>query len=117
MHLLFDYFYAYVNRDKFNTNLYKYLIGKLHSIRQKYLNEHKITVIDKSPFQDFTLKCYGVPVDQLRESLLSGLEKIKKGHQVKFTYNPSRNTNVPKQFHFDNVSGNMIINKNNLIIN
>jgi len=77
LYLFFDYYYYYINKDKFNIDLYHSLICKFFYSRNKYLDFHKITVLDKSPFQDFTYKCYGIPVNPIRCSLLECLEKKK----------------------------------------
>lgn len=83
MYLLFNYFYYYVNKDN-KMKIYQDMIKKLYKYRNDYLNYNDITVVDKSPFQDFTYKCYGHAVDQLRESLIS--------NKNKFIYQPSKNT-------------------------
>ena len=77
MYLLFNYYYAIINKNKDNIELYQALLGKLFYIRNKYLNSHSITVVDKSPFQDFTLKCYGIPVDSMREHKLQKRKLLK----------------------------------------
>ena len=116
MYLLFDYFYAFINRDKFNTELYSGLIGKIFVAKNKYLNDHDLTVVDNSPFQDFTYKCFGVPSDPIRASLLQGLEKRKKGKQMKFRYGPSGKPGKAPDFSFSNSSGNQVLNDKNLIL-
>ena len=116
MYLLFDYFYAFINRDKFNTELYSGLLCKIYNAKNKYLDLHDITVVDKSPFQDFTYKCYGIPVNQIRSSLLEGLEKKKQGKQMKFRYGPSGKPGKVPEFNFPNISGNQILNEKYLIL-
>jgi hypothetical protein len=105
MYLLFNYFYYYVNRDKAETNCL-ILLGKLHESRKNYLNKRNITVIDSSPFQDFTFKCFGKPYETIRESLLKGLEKKSQGKQMKFRYGPSGKPGKVPEFRFNNTSGN-----------
>jgi hypothetical protein len=116
MYLLFDYFYAYINKNKFNTDLYLSLISKLYNARNTYLNIKNITVVDNSPFQDFTLKCYGMPTDAIRASLLQGLDKMKKGKIAKFKYNPNGKSNKVPNYNFANSSGNENIDKKKLIL-
>jgi hypothetical protein len=110
MYLLFNYFLFKINNDKYNIDLYSSLISKISTVKNKYLNEHKITVIDKSPFQDFTYKCFGKPVDMIRSSLLQGLVNKSKGKRMKFRYEPSSKTssttNSSMSWIFDNSSGN-----------
>lgn len=116
MYMYFDYFYYYINRDKFNTELYSGLIAKFHNLRNKYLDFHNITVLDKSPFQDFTLKCYGVPKDPIRSSRLESLEKKKQGKKMKFRYGPSGKPGKVPEFTFSNISGNQILNEKYFIL-
>ncbi len=121
MYILFDYFFYFINRDKYNTELYSGLIAKFYNLRNRYLDFHNLTVMDKSPFQDFTFKCYGIPSDPIRSSLLDGLEKKKQGKRMKFRYGPTGKKGKVPDFLFSNVSGNQILNnkyfnlkKNNL---
>jgi hypothetical protein len=116
MYLLFDYFLAFIFKDTPNIELYNKLIGKFFNARNKYLNFKKITVIDKSPFQDFTLKCYGTPTEPIRNALLKGLEKIKQGKKLKFRYGPSGNHGKVPEYTFSNNSGNQILNNKYLIL-
>jgi hypothetical protein len=116
MYFLFDYFYFYVNRDKSNTEIYSGLIAKFINARNKYLDLNNLTVMDKSPFQDFTFKCYGIPTDPMRNALLEGLEKKKQGKQMKFRYGPSGKPGKVPEYIFSNNSGNQILNEKYFII-
>jgi hypothetical protein len=116
MYLLFDYFLAYVSRDKPNTELFQLLLVKFFNARNKYLNLKNLTVIDPSPFQDFTLKCYGIPTDPMRNALLQGLEKKKQGKQMKFRYGASGKPGKVPEYQFTNSSGNQILNEKYLIL-
>ncbi len=115
MYLLFDYFNAIINHDKINMEIYLSLISKIYNGRNKYLDLHNITVVDKSPFQDFTYKCYGIPKDPLRIALLENVEKKKQGKHIKFKYEPSGNPSKIPEFNFINSSGNQ--NQNEKIFN
>jgi hypothetical protein len=116
MYLLFDYFLAFILRDKRNTELYQILIATFFDARNKYLNSKNLTVLDKSPFQDFTFQCYGIPSEPMRNALLQGLEKKKQGKQMKFRYGPSGKPGRVPDFQFSNSSGNQILNKKYLIL-
>jgi len=116
MYLYFDYYLAFINRDKVNTNLYLELIGKLYHARNKFLNDQSLTVVDDSPFKDFTYKCYGSQIDPKRLSMLEGLEKRKKNKPMKYRYNPTGKPVKAPEFSFDNTSGNQISNKKYLIL-
>jgi hypothetical protein len=116
LYLLFDYFLAIVFQDKTNIELYQGLITKIFNARNNYLNSKKLTVLDVSPFQDFTFKCYGYPADPMRSALLRGLQKIKQGKQIKFRYGPSGTPGKVPDYQFSNNSGNQNFNKKYLIL-
>jgi hypothetical protein len=116
MYLYFSYYYAFINRNKKNTNLFNILIGKFFNLRNTYLDNKKITIVDESPFMDFTYKCHGIPVDPIRASLLAGAEKKKQGKKMKFRHTPSEKTRAATKMEFLNTSGNQNSNKKYLIL-
>lgn len=69
MYMLFNYIYYTINKYK-NADLFLLLINKLIEIRNIYLNKHNISVLDKSPFYDFTINCIGTTIDPIRLSLI-----------------------------------------------
>lgn len=108
MYLLFNYFYYTISKNIFEKERCLTLLSELSHARNTYLTSHNITVIDKSPFEDFTFKCIGVPVDPIRQSRLNYKKTSRK-----FNYKPSgKKVNAPK-INFDNILGSEIINKNN----
>jgi len=119
MYLLFFYYYNFVNKNKEYSKLYKYLIGKLFLIRNKYLIRNNITVIDVSPFQEFTIECIGKHLDIKRNYLIQNLKKYKERKQVLFKYLPDEKTikNPIPNIVFNNTSGNIITQKQKYIIN
>lgn len=116
MYLLFNYFYSHIKRDKTNIELYSSLIAKFFNIRNKYLENNKITVVDSSPFEDFTFKCFGIPTHPIRAALLSGLEKKKQGKKMKFRYGPTGKPGKVPNYIFNNSSGNQILNEKYFIL-
>lgn len=116
LYLMYRYYYNDINNNKFEKELYLGLAGKLFETRNNYLNKHKITVLDESPFQDFTYKCFGLPVDPIRSSYLEMKEKRKEGRRMKFRYEPFGKKGKVPEFMFLNSSGNEIINKKYLIL-
>ena len=115
LYLMYNYFYNQIKKNKFEQDLYLSLAGRLFDTRNKYLKKHKITVVDESPFQDFTYKCFGLPVDPIRSSFLEMKDKKKEGKRMKFRYGPSGKKGKVPDFMFSNSSGNEIINKKYLI--
>ena len=116
MYLYFDYYLAFINKDKINTKLYSTLIGKFYNARNKFLDDNNLTVIEDSPFKDFTYKCYGAQIDPKRIERLDFVEKRKKNKLTKYRYNPTGKPGNAPEYTFDNTSGNQILNEKNLII-
>jgi len=118
MYLLYFYYYNFINKNKKYSKLYKYLLGKIVLVRNKYLLKKNINVLDPSPFQEFTFKCLGIHLDTKRNYLIQNLIKYKQKKQVLFKYVPDIKT-IKKPIpiiNFNNTSGNIIINTNKLII-
>ena len=115
MHLLINYIYYYVYKLP-QANFYLNLIKNLYNYKNNYLEEHKITVINKSLFQDFTLECLGKHVDVLRKSYIKGKIKKLERKPFKFTYIPDGNKK-PIEYKFDNITGGKIKNDKYFIIN
>ncbi len=111
MYLFFDYYSAYINRDKINTDLYSSLISKFFHARNTYLDLHNLTVLSKSPFQDFTNECIGIPSDLIREARLRLFQrKITNGkRKIKYSYQPTGTPRKAPEYIFNNTSGNEII--------
>jgi hypothetical protein len=114
MYLFFEYYYNIINRNSQQSDLIKKIIGNFYKLRNDYLNRKKITVIDISPFRDFTFKCYGRPLDVKRTALIEGLELFKQGKR-KFKYIPSGKISKTPDYSFLNSSGNQILNEKYLI--
>lgn len=97
---------------KNNNNEFMNLLQNLLFARIEYLDEKDITVMEPSPFQEFTFECIGEGADPIRQSRLRIMEKIGKKQTPVFRYDPERNFDgkIPS-FKFANTSGNPIINK------
>lgn len=113
MHLLFNYTHAIIFKSfekSFEKSLYINMMNNISWIRNKYLDEHRISVIEKSPFQDFTFQCNGIPHDTIREARIRMFEK----RITKFNYKPSnkKDIKIPK-VRYDNNSGTEIIDRKN----
>ena len=85
------------------------MLVKLFKSRDSFLDEFDKTVLDNTPFEEFTYKCYGKPIDTLRESTISAIKRAQKGHKFKlFTYLPrGKKTKVPN-FKMNDISGDKI---------
>ena len=109
LYLLADYQYAICRRNQKEKNNYMAMIVKLLKAREQYLDKHRITVLDKSPFQEFTLQCIGSTEDPLRMARLEAKRKRDAGKQGIFRYDPKGTPGIVPQFRFSNTSGNEIL--------
>jgi hypothetical protein len=116
LYLLFWYFYYQINNIKQLTDNCLIMICRLLKIRNDYLDMNNITVMDRSPFEDFTYDCYGETIDPLRLSFLNIMQKKSSNKLIKFTYTPSGKSSKIPNYVFANISGNQINNKKYLII-
>jgi hypothetical protein len=108
LHLLIDYIYFIINRNKVEENNYLYLINLVNKAKDLYLDKTGKNILDDTNFKHFTFNCFGTPIDPIRESRLRGLKRLEKGESFKFSYNPKKGQkgNVPN-FKFENTSGNV----------
>jgi hypothetical protein len=111
LYLLVDYQYAHSRRDSREKNNYMILITRLLKARERYLDEHNKTILDRTPFREFTLQCLGSTEDPLRMARLEERKKKEAGKQIKFRYDPKGSPGKVPNFKFDNTSGNEIIKK------
>jgi hypothetical protein len=111
LYLLIDYQYAKTQRNKVEERNYMIMITRLLKARLAYLDSHNITILDKSPFQEFTLQCIGSTEDPLRMAFLERKKKREAGKQITFNYGPKGTPGKVPVFRFDNTSGNEILNK------
>lgn len=102
---LIDYHYNYIY-SKHICNDIRIIISSLLQTREKYLKKNKLTVIDKSPFQEFIIECYGYTVDPVREKFLRQHKNKEKGVKITFSYDPN-NEQKPENIIFKNTSGNI----------
>ena len=107
LYLLIDMLYNAINKKMKEAQNSEYLVRKLFDIRDKYLEERNITVLDDSPFKEFIINCDGTPYDVLREDRLKQTEKKIK----KFTYTPTGREQKVPEYKFPNCSGNKVIKK------
>jgi len=109
LYLLIDYQYAKTQRNKVEERNYMIMITRLLKARLAYLDSHDITILDKSPFQEFTLQCIGTTEDPLRMVLLERKRKREAGKQMTFNYSPKGTPGKVPVFRFNNTSGNEIL--------
>jgi hypothetical protein len=87
------------------------MITRLLKAREKYLDSHDLTILDKSPFQEFTLQCLGSTQDPLRQSRIDQRKRKDEGKMIVFRYDPTGKPGKIPEFRFNNTSGNEIMNR------
>ena len=99
--------------SKFNMDHNDLILLDKTTYINSYLDKHDKNVLDKTPFEEFIIKCIGIAHDPIREARLTMKKKYKKGMKPNFRYEPSDNlSDNPKKipdFKFSNSSGNEII--------
>jgi len=118
--LLFTYHlimmqYHIINNNNKEKNNEQVILRTLLESRKKYLDKHKITVMDESPYQEFIIGCLGKKYDYARESRLNIQKKIERGVKAMFRFDPNIDKE-PENINFSNTSGNKVINPKNLVI-
>jgi hypothetical protein len=92
-------------------------IGNLIHAKNEYLDKHKITVLDDSPFKEFQLECMGETVAFKRMTRLRINDRLEKGMTVVYRYNPNSESNsLNEAYIFPNDSGSLITNPKRIII-
>lgn len=102
---IINYHYNYIYY-KNNCKNIEILIFNLLDVRNKYLKNNKLTVIDKSPYQEFIIECYGNTIDPIRSKFLRQYKRREKGIRMMFSYDPN-NDNMPTNINYNNTSGNI----------
>ena len=105
LYLICDYHFAFINKNKQEEMNSLSLIIRFNKIRNQYLDEKNLTILDNSPFEEFSYKCIGDPVDPLRVSRLKMIQNKDAGKRIKFRYNPTGKPGKVPQFKFANSSG------------
>ena len=108
LYFLANYNLAIIRQNRFNQTVTMTMITRLFKARDKFLEKSNLTILDKSPFQEFTMKCIGDTVNPLRQALLTGLKRRKAGKKMKFSYRPSGTPGKVPDYRFDDISGNLI---------
>jgi hypothetical protein len=108
MYNLIQYNISKIRNNEHNKLTYGSMLIRMMKARDKYLDQHNKTVLDKTIFQEFTMSCIGEPKDLLRESFLLAKKKREEGKRAKFLYKPTGQPGKKPNFRFDNSSGELI---------
>ena len=116
MYLLISYYYYYINKNKKYEDFYNILISKFFYNRNQYLTDRNLTVLDKSPYKDFTFKCIGDTMETRRRAYLDKKLRKSLGQKMQINYVPTGKKIEHKERIYDNISGNQIFLNKNLIL-
>ena len=93
---------------------YKIMLSHLVEIRKHYFKKKNLTIIDKSPFQEFNILCKGKTINTKLKSFLKIQKKMKdKKGPYRWKYDP-RGDRTFKRLSFKNISGKIILNSSDL---
>jgi len=118
MSLLMNKFRSFLDNDKQMYFNYGIAVSNLVKVKNNYLKQNKLGVINNSPFGEFRISCIGTPVSPTRLYLTRRNERKENGKRIEFTYAPdnffkmpdeSQKKFDPKKFKYHNTSGNVII--------
>jgi hypothetical protein len=115
LYLISIYNYFVINKNIESDNYFNMYINLIKA-RDDYLNKNNITVLDKSPFKDFSFNCIGQPISLDRKNRIESIDKKNQGKLIKFRYDPKEIKGKAPDFKFSNTSGNQIINEKYFII-
>lgn len=126
MSLLINKFRSFLDKDKTMYLNYHIAISHLVRVRNIYLTENNLDVINNTVFGEFKISCVGSSESYMRISMLRKIEKRKnrKGKFKSFVYTPEEFFKMseeeqarfdPSRYQFRNTSGNLIRNPKNLI--
>ena len=105
LYTLIHYIRGIIKKNKFNETVYGTMLVRLLKARDTFLDTNNKTVLDNTPFEEFTLKCIGEPKDLLRSSFLDKEKKKDSGKQISFSYKPRGNSGKKPIYTFENTSG------------
>lgn len=110
-----------VIQDTDRYTFYNIMGSHLAEMRNYYLEKNKLSLFDKTIFQEFNSNCIGDSVNPMRESLLIKHQKFLKGvRPIIYKYDPvpkeKRREGEDSTYRFANSSGNSINKESNFKI-
>lgn len=118
MMMLINKFWSHLNRNKDMYFNYNIAISNLVNIRNTFLINNDLGVINDTVFGDFKMSCTGTTKSYIREGKIRNLgKKIFRYTPEKFfaSSKEAQKNFDPKAHQFKNTSGNKILNPKNLL--
>jgi hypothetical protein len=118
MYLLIELHYCNINKLAKDAKIVQNMMYTLLDARLRYLTDKNLTVMDKSPYQEFILECYGKTIDNKVDAQTRMLNRKKRGVAIHLRYAPREDDPNAEKYkvNFDNSSGNPITNPKKLYI-
>ena len=103
-------------KDKQRTQMYQIMTTNYLNTRRRYLKENNKTIMDDTPFQEFTVDCIGKVIPPHVEFQEKVEKRKKQNRPYVWKYKPEENKKESGEinFVFPNTSGNAINNVKNL---
>ncbi len=116
MFYLIQFHIGYQRKDKDIKNLNDYLMYKLLTTRDKFLNSNNKSVIDQTIFEDFKPNCIGIPVSPMRKLMMTRYNRKLMSKSAIQPYSPDDKQKFNSEiYNFENYSGNIINNPRDLL--
>ncbi len=104
---LINYIIALIRKNKFNETNYMTMLCRMIKAQKTFLDNNDLSILDKSPYQEFTTDCFGEPKDILRASFIERDKKKTQGKQIIFSYKPTGKEGKKPSYNFSDTSGNL----------
>ncbi|VVU94731.1 hypothetical protein CPAV1605_456 [seawater metagenome] len=116
LYVLIGLAYSQINKIRFEEFNFKIMLSNLIYARDTYLERNNLTIVDKSPFMEFSIDCIGETIEQTRIQRLQIEERKKKKKPLVFRYEPTNKEKKIPNYVFDNSSGNQVTNSKYTLI-
>ena len=95
MFLVF-YYETIVHKNKKNGKDYLTLVSNILKIRHQFFKSSEKTILDKTIFQEFKMKCKGKTIVHQREAMIRYMKRAEKKIMIKWKYNPGSDKTIKK---------------------
>lgn len=114
MYNLISIMKARADNDQQNKNLYYTMNSHLIELKERFMSENDLTVLNDTLFQYFVLRCKGKMLTAKMEKQMRIQKRKDAGGRYTYSYNPevARDKDIASMYRFKNTSGNPIKHKN-----
>ena len=79
-----------INNENDKVKIFKNILVMFDQLKNNYLYRQGLTVVDRSPFQDFTYNCIGMPLDTVRLMQIEEYSNNNTNCKNKYMYKPTK---------------------------